>query len=86
MVKENNFGEKLVRYGSNVIPNRLNGLVEFGFYLDEMSEILSHQLQNGKGNVSKDVSIIVETIRDDYKQMVSNRMNELTKKNLNIKD
>ena len=86
MVKENNLGQKLVRYGDSIIPNRLNGLVEFGFYLDEMSEILSHQFQNGKGKVSKDVLMIVEMIRDDYKLMVSNRMNELTKKNLNIKD
>jgi hypothetical protein len=80
MVKENNFGQKLVRYSDTIIPNRLNGLVEFGFYLDEMSEIISHQFQNGKGKVSKDVLTVIEMIRDDYKLMVSNKMNELTKK------
>ena len=68
----------------SVTHNRLNGLVEFGFYLDLLSNKLKERFDEGK---SKDDSHEwVDFIRDDYKIMVSNRMNELTKKNLNIKD
>jgi hypothetical protein len=67
-----------------VTNNRLNGLVEFGFYLDELSKNLKESYYDEKSSL--DTHKWVEFIRDDYKQMVSNRMNELTKKNLNIKD
>ena len=67
-----------------VTNNRLNGLVEFGFYLDELSKKLQESYYDGKSSL--DTHKWVEFIKDDYKLMVSNRMNELTKKNLNIKD
>lgn len=69
---------------NKVTKNRLNGLVEFGFYLDLLSEQLKESSYEGK--TSLDTHIWVDSIRDDYKLMLSKRMNELTKKNLNIKD
>ena len=66
---------------NKVTENRLNGLVEFGFYLDLLSEQLKESSYEGK--TSLDTNNWINIIRNDYKQMVSNRMNELTKKNLN---
>jgi hypothetical protein len=81
MEKEKNLGQKLIHFTNNVVTNRCNGLVEFGVYLDEMSEILSHQVQTGKTEL-KDLSEMIKLIKYDYKFMVSNRMNELTKKTI----
>lgn len=73
----------MVNTENKVTENRLNGLVEFGFYLDYLSNGLKERYDNGKS--SDDVHKWIELIKYDYKLMVSNRMNELTKKNLNIK-
>ena len=70
---------------NKVTKNRLNGLVEFGFYLDLVSDKLKERYDKG-GKAPDDAHQWIEFIRDDYKLMVSNRIYELTKKNLNIKD
>ena len=69
-----------INYMIDTTKNRTNGLVEFGFYLDLLSVELKKNYDEGKssGNIHEWIDII----RTDYKLMVSNRMNELTKKKL----
>lgn len=74
--------EKLdyINYMIDTTKNRTNGLVEFGFYLDLLSVELKKSYDEGKP--SGDVHEWIDIIRTDYKFMVSNRMNELTKKTI----
>lgn len=74
--------EKLdyINYMIDTTKNRTNGLVEFGFYLDLLSVELKKSYDEGKP--SSDAHEWIDIIRTDYKFMVSNRMNELTKKTI----
>jgi hypothetical protein len=72
---------RTLQQSKNVSENRTNSLVDFAFWLDSMSDVLYHRYKDGKGK-EDDASKFVASIRDEYKSMLTKRINNLTQKSL----